>query len=180
MKLNVLTEIKANIMKNLLLLLVLSVTFLSSCSYEPGVSAAFAKYSHEQGVTSVSVPGWLIHIAARMTDLEKNEREIISSIDKVKVLSIEDDDLNARINLYYEFQAQINAGHDYEELLVVNEENQNVKIYGKMDEYNIRDMVILIGGDDNALIYVKGKISPELISNMIQKSNSRDFLSLKF
>ena len=52
--------------------------------------------------------------------------------------------------------------------------------FGKMDEDIIREMIILVGGEDNEMVYVKGRISPELISNLIRKSDSREFLSLKF
>ncbi len=167
-------------MKNLLLLLTLSIFVLTSCNSDPAVSNAFAKYSHEKGVTSITVPGWLISIVARMNDLDKDERELLNSIDKVKVLTVEDAGLNARINLHKEFQTQINARHNYEELLTVNEEDQKVTIFGKMDGDEIREMVILIGGEDNVMVYVKGKIKPELISRQIHKSDSNDFLSLKF
>ncbi len=167
-------------MKNLLLILTVATFLLVSCSDEPGVSSAFAKYSHEKGVTSITVPGWLIGIVARMNDMEKDERELLKSIDKVRVLSIEDEGLNKRINLHREFQAKINARHEYEELLTVNEENKNITIFGKMEKDDIREMVILIGGDENLMVYVKGRISPELISRQVRKSDSTDFLSFKF
>lgn len=49
-----------------------------------------------------------------------------------------------------------------------------------MDEDVIKEMVILVGGDDNAMIYVKGEIRPELLNDRIDLSNPDKFLSMKF
>jgi hypothetical protein len=168
-------------MKRIFLILAAFSFFLVSCdTNNPGVSKAFSEYGHERGVTSVTVPGWVIGIAAKFGDLDKTERELLYSIDKVKVLSVEDNALNARINLHQEFRDKINVNHDYEELLTVNNQNENVTIFGKMDGEVIKEMVILVGGDDNALVYLKGEIKPELLNNKINLSNPDRLLSLDF
>jgi len=167
-------------MKRIFLILTAAALFLVSCDDNPGVSKAFSKYGHERGVTSITVPGWVIGIAAKFGDLDEDERELLYSIDKVKVLSIEDNSLNSHINLHQEFYTKINVKHDFEELLTVNNQNENVTIFGKMDGEVIREMVILVGGDDNALVYLKGEIKPELLDNKINLSNPDRLLSLDF
>lgn len=167
-------------MKRIFLILTAATLFLVSCDDNPGVSGAFSKYGHERGVTSITVPGWVIGIATKFGDLNKDERELLNSIDKVKVLSVEDNSLNSRVNLHQEFYSKINVNHDFEELLTVNNQNENVTIFGKMDGEIIREMVILVGGDDNALVYLKGEIKPELLNNKINLSNPDRLLSLDF
>jgi hypothetical protein len=152
----------------------------TSCSYEPGISEAFMKYRFKDGVTTVTVPGWVISLAASFADLEESEREMLESIEKVKVLSIEDNDLNARTNLHNEFYSHINKNDHYEELLVVHEDSESVTIFGRMDDSEIKELVILVGGDDNVLIYVKGEIKPELLNGKIDLTDPDNFLSLKF
>lgn len=166
-------------MKKVILFTVLSLFILVSCDTNPGVSEAFSKYSHEDGVTSITVPGWVIGIAANIADLSDEEQELLESIDKVKVLAIEDDELNARIDLHEEFNLKINQNKDYEELLTVRDDNESVTIFGKMTEDVIREMVILIGGDENVLIYLKGEIKPEMINNVAGLSRSENLLSFK-
>jgi len=167
-------------MKRIFLILIAVAFFLISCETNPGVSKAFSKYAHERGVVSITVPGWVIGIAAKFADLDKDERELLNSIDKVKVMSIEDDELNSRINLHKEFRDKINANHEFEELLTVNDQDENVTIFGKMDGKIIKEMVILVGGEENAMVYLKGEIKPELLDNKIDLSHPDKFLSLDF
>lgn len=167
-------------MKRLIVILVASIFIFSACDTNSGVTKAFAKYSHEKGVTSITVPGWLISLGAKFGDLSKEERELLDCVDKVKVLAIENDDLNSRINLHKEFHLEINKNKEYEELLTVRDKNENVTIFAKMDENVIEEIVILVGGDENVMVYLKGEIKPEQINNIVDLSNPDKFLSFKF
>ncbi len=167
-------------MKNIVFALFIISLTLVSCVDNTEVSRAFSKYGSEDGVTTITVPGWLIGIAAKFGDFDKEEKELLYSIDKVKVLSIENDDLNGRINLTQEFQDKINIHKDFEELLTVNSQDDNVVIFGKIENDVIKEMVLLVGGDDNALVYLKGEIKPELLNNKIDLSNPERLLSFDF
>ncbi len=168
-------------MKRNILIIFAAFLILSSCNgYDPGVSEAFMKYRLKDGVTTITVPGWVIRTASRFADLDREEREIVRSIDKVRVLSIEDNDLNSRVNLHKEFYGYIKRDHDYEELLVVHDSDEDVTIFGKIDEDVITEMVILVGGDDNVMVYLKGEIRPELLDDKIDLTNPDKFLSFDF
>jgi hypothetical protein len=167
-------------MKKVILLAIISTFIFTSCNYEPGVTEAFAKYKFKDGVTTVSVPGWLIGMASKFSDLSRDEREILESIDKIKVLVVDDNSLNARINLHQEFYNRMNRKGDYEELLVVRDNEDNVTVFGKMNEDVIEEMVILVGGSDNMMVYLKGEIKPEMINNAINLKDPDTFVSLNF
>ena len=153
---------------------------LASCSYEPGVSEAYTKYRFKDGVTTITVPGWVIHLAVNFADLDESERDLLESIDKVQVIAVEDDDLNQRINLHEEFYDRISKKEKYEELMVVRNENESVTIFGVMEDNVISEMLILVGGDDNAIVYLKGEISPDLLNNKIDLTDPDKLISLKF
>lgn len=152
----------------------------TSCVTDSGIPEAFLKYSHRQGVTSITVPGWVISLAARFGDLSAEERDLLESIDKAKVLSVEDRELNAQVNFYDEFRNKINRSGKYEELLTVNDDNESVTVFGVLEDDVIREMVVLVGGDENALVYVRGEISPQLISKAIGQHHSGQLLSFDF
>jgi hypothetical protein len=166
-------------MKKTVLFSVLLIFFFTSCEYESGVSEAFTKYSYKSGVTTITVPGWVIRMAARWGDLDRNERELLQSIDKVKVLTIEDRDLNARSNFHKEFYNTIKENSELEELMVVRNDDEQVTIFGKADEESIKELLILVGGDDNAMVYVKGRLKPEMITRFMDDNSQRGFLSFK-
>lgn len=167
-------------MKTILLISIVILFIFSSCEYNPGVSEAFTKYRFKDGVTTITVPGWVIGLAANFGDLEDDEQELLQSIDKVRILVVEDEELNGKINLNNEFSSKINRNGDYEELLTVHDENEDVTIFGKMDEDVITEMVVLVGGDDNALIYVRGELDPKMLKENFQLSDKDKLLGMKF
>jgi len=160
-------------MKPISLFLLAFLILFSSCEYNP-----FTKYRFKDGVTTITIPGWVIGMAANFGDIDKNERDLLHSIDKVRVLVVEDHELNAKINLHKEFSTKINRNKDYEELLSVQDQNENITIFGKMNENVITEMVILVGGDDNAMIYVRGEIDTETLKEF-KVSDKNRFLSFK-
>lgn len=167
-------------MKKIAFILAGFLFLMVSCSYEPGVSEAFTKYRFKDGVTTISVPGWAIRLIAGLNELDESDREILDVIDKVTVIAVEDEALNESINLHNEFYDKISSNDKYEELMKVNNDDENVTIFGVMEDNVITEMLILVGGDDNALVYVKGEISPELLNNKISLTNPEKLISLNF
>ena len=84
------------------------------------------------------------------------------------------------MDLHNEFYSQIRENNHFEELLTVRNDNENVTVFGAMDDNVIKEMLVLVGGDDNALIYVRGEISPELINEQIDFSHPDKFMSFNF
>jgi hypothetical protein len=167
-------------MKKLLPLIAILAFMITACSYDPGVSEAYNKYRFKQGVTTLSIPGWVIRLAANLGELNESEREILESIDKVKLIAVEDDALNAGIDLHEEFYRKIKERNDYEELMVVRNEDENVTIFGRMDDDVIKELLVLVGGDENALIYIRGEIRPELLNDKINLTDPDRFMSFNF
>ena len=64
--------------------------------------------------------------------------------------------------------------------MTVNDNGENVAIYGKTDGDMITEMVLLVSGEnDNALIFVRGEISPDLLNDVARNKNRGGLLSLK-
>ena len=158
--------------------IVLTALVLSSCTYNEGVSKAFSKYRYQNGIIAITVPGFAIRLATMIADLDEREEELLDNIDKVRVLAVNNDRVNKSVNFHEEF-AQMIRENDYQELLVVKEESQSVTIVGKVSDDNIiKELVVLVGGDENALVYIRGNIRPELLNDYINHTDHDELLSL--
>lgn len=164
-------------MKKFIVLPIVLFFLLSSCKYDHSTSEAFARYRHHEGVTSVTVPGWLIGVAARMGDLEKEERALLRSLSKVSVMTIDNKDLNKTVNFHAEFYHIVAQNPELEELLKVNNDNEQVTIFGKGNEKVFDELYILIGGNDNAIVHIKGKLKAEMLSDLVNSGSENGFLS---
>ncbi len=169
-------------MKKIVFFILIVPLVLVSCTDNPAVNHAFAKYSCRKGVTSITVPGFVVRLAARIGDLEKEERELLQSIDKVKVLAVENPHLNKEINLHAEFYQNMNKDGRYEELMHVSDDSESITIFGRMTEEDvIKEMVILVGGNDNTLVYLKGHFRAGMLNKYIHIHDRPDhFLSFDF
>ncbi|RIH63496.1 DUF4252 domain-containing protein [Mariniphaga sediminis] len=166
-------------MKKTVLFSMLLLFLFTACEYESGVSEAFTKYRFKDGVTSVYVPGWVIKLSAQWGDWDKNERELLQNIDKVEVITLEDSQVNTGTNLHREFYNAVSKNKRMEKLMTVRDDNEQVTVFGKMEEKSIKEMLILVGGNDNAIIYVKGNLRPELVSRFVNEHSEEGFLSFR-
>ncbi len=159
-------------MKRILFILSVFAFFLAGCSSDPIINKAFSKYSGRKGVTSVTVPGFAVHAATWFADLEPQEEKLLQKVDLVKVLVIEDESNFSKANFQKEFSRYLTG--DYQLLLSVKDDSDDIKILAKMkNEEDITDLLIIAGGNDNAMIYVKGNF------NLTEIAEETDFLKGK-
>jgi len=156
-------------MKTIYYLLLVALIPLISCSTNRGVTAAFSEYAHEEGVTSVTVPGWVIRLGARFGDMEAEEKALLRSVKKVRVLAIEDQNLNDEANFYKEFYKKINYSGRFEELVHVRDDGDDIHILGLSKKDELRELIVLVSGDENVIVYLKGKFDPKKIKAMAMK-----------
>jgi type 1 fimbria pilin len=58
----------------------------------------------------------------------------------------------------------------YETLLSISENGERTKVFIKMKDDFVREIVVVTGGNDPAMIKIKGKIKPDDIQNVINKN----------
>ena len=142
-------------MKRIVFVLLISALILAGCSSDPVINKAFSKYSGKQGVTSVTIPGFAVHAVSWFAELEPREEKLLQKVDLVKVLVIEDEASFSKVNFQKEFSRYLTG--DYQPLMSVKDGKQDVNILAKMkSEEDITDLLIVVGGSENAMIYVKG------------------------
>ena len=163
-------------MKRIFFILFLLVVLLSACSSDPSVHAAFRKYSGKNGVTSLTLPGFAVRTASRFAKLDPAEKELLRNVELLKVLVIEDHAKYNQVDFYKEFTRMV--GNGYLPLLEVKDDHESVNVMAKMiNEEEISDLLIIVGGNDNAMIYIKGNFSLSEIAEESDLLKGKDWKS---
>ncbi len=149
--------------KYIITLLVIAIPAMA-ISQPQSVRKSFRKYAKEEGVVKVTVPGIVLDIASWFVD-DQATAKLIRKIDKVKVLAIDNDEYNGEVNLVDDIMKNF-KNNAFEQLLTVRSDKEDAVIMIKEGFRNKRELLILAGGDDNAIVYLKGKIVPEMLADL--------------
>lgn len=154
-------------MKKLVLFLAL-VLPLAVLAQKTPVDKLFEKYANQKGFTTINISGKLLGFAAQIDTGDDATSDMLSSLNGIRVLTVEDDELNEKIDFYIELESNgFFKDNNYEVLMEVTEEDEVVRFLAK-DAGNgkISDLLLVVGGDDNTLISISGIIDPESIGKI--------------
>lgn len=157
-------------MKKLVMILLLVLPLATMAESNP-TDFLFDKYAGREGVQCVRVPYLLVRVARWFVDdNDADAREILSEVNSVKVLTIEDQKLNNRVDFYTELRAsgaldQLKKHYDL--LLETNDHGERVHIFARIDEMNlIRRLIIIVGGSENTLVDISGRMDIKKLSSL--------------
>ena len=120
------------------------------------VDKLFAKYKGQKGVTTVSVSPELFQMINAMGIEELEEQDFpLDKIVSVKILTIEDDEGWEDVNFYNEIKKDLDVS-DFAEVLTVDDGGEVVRMWMKADKAVVSEFLLIVGGDDNVLIYITG------------------------
>ncbi len=159
-------------MKKLFLILAI-VLPLAVLAQKTPVDKLFEKYANQKGFTTVNISGKLLGFASQIETGDKATTDMLSGLSGIRVLTVEDDELNKTINFYEELEKDgFFKNNGYEVLMEVTEPDEVVRFLAK-DAGNgkIADLLLIVGGDDNALISISGIINPEDIGKITGAMN---------
>lgn len=159
-------------MKKLFLILAV-VLPLAVLAQKTPVDKLFEKYANQKGFTTVNISGKLLGFASQLETGDKATSDMLSKLSGIRVLTVEDEALNKTINFYEELEKDgFFKNNGYEVLMEVTEPDEVVRFLAK-DAGNgkLTDLLLIVGGDDNALISISGIINPEDISKITGAMN---------
>lgn len=122
-------------------------------------------YRGEEGVVSLYIPGFLCRFAANIGDLEDEEEALLRSIRSLQVLVIENEAINRRVNFVDEI-AKPKFHKDYEILLSVHEAGEDVLILAKEKRGRVKELLVVVGGEENVLVCIKGRMNRDLFESL--------------
>ena len=151
----------------LILALVLPVAVLAQ---KTPVDRLFEKYANKEGFTTVNISGKLLGFASEMEHGDKNTGEMLSKLNGIRILTVEDKDLTGSLDFYKELEQDgFFKDNDFEVLMEVTEATEVVRFLAR-DGGNgkFSDLILVVGGEDNTLISIRGIIDPENIGKITQ------------
>lgn len=133
---------------------------LSLFAQPRGINRLYHTYSGEEGVISMTLPGFVLRFAANVGELEGPEEELLRSIRSMRILTIEDNDRYKNVNFARE--VRFTPDDEYVLLLEVHEDDDDVLIMARRDGDVFRDLIIVVGGEDNVIVQMKGRANADL------------------
>jgi len=154
-------------MKKLVLFLAVVLPMAVLAQKTP-VDKLFDKYANQKGFTTVNISGKLLGFAAKIETGDEETSKMLSGLKGIRVLTVEDNELNKKLDFYEELNKEgFFKNNNFEVLMEVTEENEVVRFLAK-DAGNgkISDLLLVVGGDSNTLISISGIIDPESIGKI--------------
>lgn len=159
-------------MKRLLILMVLLIPLMGMAQKSP-VDKLFEKYANKEGFTTVNISGALLRFAGKLDDSNSAESKMLSGLEGLRILTVEDDALNAKLDFYKELEGDgFFRNNDYEVLMEVTDKDEVVRFYGRSGgSGKLSELLLVVGGKENTLISIRGTIAPEDISKITKSLN---------
>ncbi|WP_163708239.1 DUF4252 domain-containing protein [Mangrovibacterium lignilyticum] len=140
---------------------------LSGMAQKSPVDKLFEKYANRDGMTTVNISGTLLSFAAQ-ADGKSDEADMISKLKGIRILTVEDEDLNKDLDFFKEMEGDsFFKKNNYESLMEITETNEVVRFYARKGaDGQFSELLLVIGGDDNTLISIQGMIDPANIGKI--------------
>jgi len=153
-------------MRKLILLLSVLVLGVSSFAQRNPIDAMFDKYAGSEGITTVYISSKMFSMMAGV-DLDDDELEdVINNLKSIRILTVDDEELNNRLNFFSELESELDFG-GYEELMVVKESDRDLKFLVKEKGKRIDELLMIGGGPgQNVLISIKGDLDLQNIASI--------------
>ncbi len=160
-------------MKKLILSTMALLFAISLLAQPAGYHSVYNTYRGEKGVTSIYVPGILMRFVGRCADFDQDERQLVRSLRSVSVLTIEDQELFPGVNFAREMDHTRMRG-DYNLLMEVHDGDEDVIIAAREQRGKITDLIVVVGGEENTLVHVRGKMDCDLLEELAEVSGIKE------
>ncbi len=123
------------------------------------VDKLFAKYQGKRGITTVNISPELFQMVNALGIEELEEQDLpLDKVASVKILTIEDEEGYEDVNFYEEIRKDLDVD-DFEEVMTVNDGGEVVRMWMKVNKKTVSEFLLIVGGDDNVLIYITGNFN---------------------
>lgn len=131
------------------------------------VMEVWDKYAGREGVSTVYMSSYMFRMFASVETDSEDFNELTSSIESIRIITVEDQALNEKLNFYKEIMSKLRK-EDYEQLMVVSEPGQQMEFLVKEEKRGrVSEFLMVSGGSgSNTLISIRGNINLKNIANL--------------
>lgn len=149
------------------ILITLALLAMSIVGKAQSIDTILEQFKNEKNVTLVDMPKDLIALAASSSG-DKDAAKYLKSIDRLRVLSLEEADKTVRDNFFAAFK-KLDL-KDYNDVIRATSDGEKVRILTKEGKNDITSLVICTIDEDDgdcALVVIDGHINPNDIDRII-------------
>ena len=149
------------------ILIKLALLAMSIVGKAQSIDTILEQFKNEKNVTLVDMPKDLIALAASSSG-DKDAAKYLKSIDRLRVLSLEEADKTVRDNFFAAFK-KLDL-KDYNDVIRATSDGEKVRILTKEGKNDITSLVICAidaADGDCALVVIDGHINPNDIDSII-------------
>ena len=158
-------------MKRIILFAMLIAT-VTLASGQKSIDALFDRYAGKDGFTTVTISGNILKLAG----IDRNvDDSFPADITEIRILA-QNNDYGKVENFYDRVIDGLNL-NDYEEFMRVKESDQDLRMLVRAEGNKLREFLLISGGEDNALIQIKGSMTfgdARKFSQNIKKNHGLD------
>ncbi len=168
-------------MKKIIMVAVATILMLLTGANAQSLHRLFEKYDNDSRFESVSVGKFLFSLALISGDLDANERELLSNLRKIRILTTKDIQNRDFANGVMQDLDKVIGSGNYESMVEVRDKGERVNIYTKMAGNNYTDLLIAVkDAGAISLIWLNGKLPKEFINKIQQDGNDESLANLPF
>lgn len=158
-------------MKRVIFLLAVIALPAMMIAQNSAVDNLFNKYKGQDGVTTVMIGPELFQVMKGLDidDLEDSDIPF-DKVSSVKILTIEDEDAFEGVNFYDEIKGDLKTD-DFAEVMTVDDGGEVVRMWMKAEKQTVLEFLLIVGGDDNVLIYITGNFNMNDLEGLAESFN---------
>jgi hypothetical protein len=166
-------------MKKTVVILAIMGLAVSAFAQKDPVSAAFEKYSGQEGFTTVNISGDMLNMLSQAEE-QRRDTTFQSRLTDLRIL-VRDKKCDKGQNA--DFRGEIYDKLDkkeYKEMMTVNESGKDVLILVKESGGKVSEFLLLVSGaDDNVVIQAKGNMLLRELADLTGKYHMKGLEQLK-
>ncbi|MBE0674482.1 MAG: DUF4252 domain-containing protein [Bacteroidales bacterium] len=152
-------------MKRFIWTLMLATLALTASS-QKSADAIFDSLRDKDGYVTVNINGGLLKLAALFEDDDKDLEMMASTVSQIRIIA-QEDNREADPQFYQNILKQLDSSN-YEEFMDIQSSGTRAKILVRLEGNVFTEFLMVVGGDDNALIQIKGKMTESDIKRMAE------------